>query len=92
MADVITEQVAFKPKLSKSESKYDTTTSAARAIIDAESKRRLEKTARLREARMAVEAQTVAAVPAKKRRAPAKAVKAVKTVKAARPAKAAKTA
>lgn len=89
MADVITEQVAFKPKLSKSESKYDTTTSAARAIIDAESKRRLEKTARLREARMAVEAQTVAAVPAKKRRAP---VKAVKTVKAARPAKAAKTA
>lgn len=69
MADVITEQDAFKPKLSKSESKHDMTTSAARAIIDAESKRRLEKTARLRAARMAVEATVVAEVPAKKRRA-----------------------
>ena len=75
MADVITEQDAFKPKLSKSESKHDLTTSAARAIIDSESKRRLEKTARLRAARMAVEAKTVAVTPVKKRRAPAKAAK-----------------
>ncbi|MCM2503343.1 hypothetical protein NDN16_06580 [Aureimonas altamirensis] len=71
MADVITEQDAFKPKLSKSESKHDMTTSAARAIIDAESKRRFEKTARLRAARMAVEATAVAEAPVKKRRAPA---------------------
>lgn len=75
MADVITEQDAFKPKLSKSESKHDTTTSAARAIIDAESKRRYEKTERLRAARMAVEATAVEEAPVKKRRVAAPKVK-----------------
>lgn len=46
----------FKPKLSQSELKVDTTTRAARAIIDEEANARDLKTERLRAARLAREA------------------------------------
>jgi hypothetical protein len=79
MADIITEAALFKPKPSKSESKADTTTNIARAILDDEATRREVKTAKLRAARLAMEEQQAAEEPVKK---PAKAKKA-----AAAPAK-----
>jgi hypothetical protein len=47
---------AFMPSKSKSETKADVTSQAAKNIIDAEVAKRDAKTARLREARMAREA------------------------------------
>ncbi len=75
MADVITEAALFKPKPSKSESKADTTTSVARAIMDDEVARREAKPAKLRAARLAMEEEQAAEAPVKK---PAKAKKAAK--------------
>jgi len=55
----------FKPKLSGSESKAQTTTNAARAISDKETAAREQKTERLRAARLAKEAE-LGERPAKK--------------------------
>jgi len=55
-------------------SKEDTTTAAARTIIEAERRERADKTARLRKARLAQE--TAQPPPEKRGRAPAKAKKA----------------
>lgn len=57
----ITRETAFKPTLSKGESKADAISKAALAIIDQEVAAREEKTARLREARLAKEAADRAA-------------------------------
>lgn len=69
MSDTITEAARFRPSRSKSESKADTTTAVARAILDDEVSRREAKTAKLRAARLAVEeidaAAAAAAKPAK---------------------------
>ena len=51
-----------KPKLSRMEARGDATTRAARAILDAEAQADKKKTARLRAARLAREAQQSAAV------------------------------
>lgn len=56
MGDPITDLNLFKPKASKAETKADTTTNAARTIIDAEVEKREAKTARLRQARLDREA------------------------------------
>jgi hypothetical protein len=50
----------FKPKPSRTETKADVTTEAARSIIGAEAARREAKTARLREARLEAEAEAAA--------------------------------
>lgn len=60
-------QDPFKPKLTP-ETKHDATNLAARAIIAAEDLQRQEKTARLRMARLQVEAADAAAA---KRKGPA---------------------
>jgi|GEM_PF-6719210 hypothetical protein len=74
---------AFKPNTR--ESKAETTDAAARAIIDAEAARRKAKTARLRDARLAMEAKAAAAAKvAPKVVAKAKLVKAVKAARAAK--------
>ncbi|MFC7051081.1 hypothetical protein ACFQI3_00090 [Hansschlegelia quercus] len=54
----LTKETAFKP-----EAKGDATTRAARAIIDGEIAQRDAKTARLRAARLAKEAEDLAAAP-----------------------------
>lgn len=74
MADIITEAALFKPKPSKSESKADTTTNVARAILDDETARREAKTAKLRAQRLAMEEAQAAEAPVKapKRSAAAK--------------------
>jgi hypothetical protein len=70
MGEMITEQSLFKPKASKAETKADTTTNAARTIIDAEAEKREAKTARLRQARLDQEALAAEqAAPAKPKRA-----------------------
>lgn len=56
MKGVPTEHTLFKPSKSKSETKADVTDNAARAIIDDEVARREAKTAKLRRARLAQEA------------------------------------
>ncbi|TWG65949.1 hypothetical protein L610_001100000350 [Aminobacter sp. J44] len=62
MTQPLTEQTLFKPQPSnKAQTKADMTDSAARAIIGEEARRREEKTARLREARLAREAAAAAA-------------------------------
>ena len=53
---IITQGNLFKPKPSKAESKADITNDTARAIIGAEVERREAKTARLRQARLEMEA------------------------------------
>ena len=74
---------AFKPNTR--ESKAETTDAAARAIIDAEAARRKAKTARLREARLAMEAKAAtAAKVAPKPVTKAKLLKSVKSVRAAK--------
>jgi hypothetical protein len=55
----LTKETAFKP-----EAKGDATTRAARAIIDGEIAQRDAKTARLRAARLAKEAEDIASAPA----------------------------
>ncbi|MEQ1944008.1 hypothetical protein ABMA32_16460 [Mesorhizobium sp. VNQ89] len=58
----------FAPVPSKQDSKANTTTSVARSILDAETKQREAKTARLRELRLKQEAEAppVEVKPAKK--------------------------
>lgn len=56
----------FKPSLSKSETKAEATSRAALAIIDQEVADREAKTARLREARLAKEADERRSTPAAK--------------------------
>ncbi|MBL8577044.1 MAG: hypothetical protein JNK47_07450 [Mesorhizobium sp.] len=59
----------FAPAPSKQDSKANTTTSVARSILDAETKQREAKTARLRELRLKKEAEAAPAAevkPAKK--------------------------
>ena len=69
MDDVITQHSLFRPKRSRSETKADTTDHSARAIIGAEAKRREAKTARLRKARLEIEAMNPPEpAPAKPRR------------------------
>ncbi len=55
----------FKPNLTKTERKAETVSRIARSMIDQEVAKRDAKTARLREARMAMEASAPAA-PARK--------------------------
>lgn len=67
MTQPLTEQTLFKPQPSnKAQTKADMTDSAARAIIGEEARRREEKTARLREARLAREAAEAEAEAAAK--------------------------
>ena len=66
MPGTLTKDTLFKSTRSKSESKAATTTSAARAILDAEVAQREAKTARLREAREAMVAKELAEMPVKK--------------------------
>lgn len=82
MGEMITEQSLFKPKASKAETKADTTTNAARTIIDAEAEKREAKTARLRQARLDQEALAAEqAAPAKPKRAKAAAPRKTKSSK-----------
>jgi hypothetical protein len=53
MKKPITKENLFKPTNSRSESKAETTNNAARAIIEAEARKRREKSERLRAQRMA---------------------------------------
>ncbi len=72
MSRTIVEHSLFKSKSSKAESKADTTSHAARAIIRAEVERRDAKTARLKQARLEREAaQAATETPATPRRAKA---------------------
>ena len=63
MPKTVTKDNLFAPSRSKAETKADITDSAARAIIEAERVRQDAKTARLREARLAMEAEAAAAEP-----------------------------
>lgn len=58
----------FRPKPSRHETKADATTRAAREIIDHETSAREAKTARLRAARLAVQATEKPASPVRKPR------------------------
>lgn len=66
----------FKPVASRIEAKSDATTRAAREIINHEANARIAKTAKLREARLALEAslptEAVDKAPRRKKSAPAK--------------------
>lgn len=66
----VTRETLFKPTPSKGESKADAISKAALAIIDHEVALRDEKTARLRQARLAKEAADRAAEPAIPKRLP----------------------
>ncbi|WP_099864992.1 hypothetical protein [Pararhizobium haloflavum] len=68
MTEETTKDNLFRPSRSKAETKAEITDNAARAAIQAEVDRRESKTARLREARLAIEEQAAAeaaAAPAK---------------------------
>jgi hypothetical protein len=56
----------YAPRPSRQESKADSTTSAARSIIEAEAKARDAKTAKLRALRLAQEAVSEPVAPAKR--------------------------
>ena len=58
----------FKPSASRAEAKNDTTTKIAWSIIEAEVAQREAKTRRLREARLAREAEVVTDAPTPKAR------------------------
>ena len=62
MNKTIETDALFRPLKSKAESKAQTTDSASRAIIEAEASRREAKTAKLRQARLDMEAAEQAAV------------------------------
>jgi hypothetical protein len=64
MSDVIIEQGRVQRKPSRAESKADITNRTARTILGAEAQKREAKTARLREARLAQEAEEQPATPA----------------------------
>jgi hypothetical protein len=59
MSRVITQDNLFRPVRSKAETKAEITDQTARSIVGAEAERRDAKTARLRKARLASEAQAV---------------------------------
>jgi hypothetical protein len=63
----------FKPN--RQESKAQTTDTAARAILETEAAKREAKTARLRAARLAMEAGAAAEKPAPRKKATAKAAR-----------------
>ena len=66
-----TADTVFKPTLSRTESKNDTTTRVARGIVDTEASAMAAKTERLRAARLARDASTEKpAAPAKRKAAP----------------------
>jgi len=71
MSDILTEHNLFKPRQSKAETKADITDRAARTIVGDEAARREAKTARLRQARLEIEAKLAVTAPAKTRRAKA---------------------
>lgn len=78
MPKTIEARGVFAPTPSRQDSKANTTTSVARAILETEVKQREAKTARLRELRLKMEAETQpepvkATKPAKKRAVKAKA-------------------
>lgn len=79
MPKTIEARGVFAPTPSRQDSKANTTTSVARAILETEVKQREAKTARLRELRLKMEAETppepakAAAKPARKRAAKVKA-------------------
>jgi hypothetical protein len=68
MSSVITENNLFRPTRSKAETKAKVTDRAARTIIEAEAERRGVKTARLRQARLEMEAAQAARVTSVKPR------------------------
>lgn len=72
MAKAITKDTLFKPSRSRAETKAEITDNAARAIIDAEAAAREAKSAKLRAARLAREADTAKAPPAKADKKPPK--------------------
>lgn len=74
----------FVQKSNTAESKHQTTTAAARAILDTETRQREAKTARLRELRLLQEAEAVPPAPKKVKAAP-KAKTAPKAKAAAKP-------
>lgn len=57
MNDIINRHNLFRPGKSKADTKADVTDHTARAIVDAEAERREAKTARLRRARLEMEAR-----------------------------------
>ena len=63
----ITKDNLFRPVPSKAEAKSDVTTRTAKAMIEAETASREAKTARLRKARLAMEAEQPAPPPSKPR-------------------------
>ncbi len=63
MTNATTEHNLFRPLPKRAVAKADITTQAARAIIDAEAEHRSAKTARLREARLAVAVSALLAAP-----------------------------
>jgi len=68
MSHVVTQDNLFKPRLSRTEAKADLTTHAARVILDAEAEQRDAKTAKLRQARLQMEAtRTTSKTPVKPR-------------------------
>jgi hypothetical protein len=78
MAKTTEARGVFAPNPSRQDSKANTTSSVARAILETEMKQREAKTARLRALRLKMEAETPpepvkAAKPAKKRAAKAQA-------------------
>lgn len=73
MAKSLEARGIFAPNPSRQDSKANTTTSVARSILEAETKQREAKTARLRELRLKMEAEAPPPPP--------------KATKAARPAK-----
>jgi hypothetical protein len=64
----ITKDNLFKPNPTRGETKHETTDEAARAIIESEAGKRERKTERLREARLAKEAEADAEAKSKARK------------------------
>jgi len=63
MSDISVVETFIKPKRTSPDSKAETTTRVARQMLDAEANRREAKTARLRAARLAMEAKAASEVP-----------------------------
>jgi hypothetical protein len=78
MAKSVEIRGVFGPNPSRQDSKANTTTNVARSILDAETKQREAKTARLRELRLKKEAEAEAAAPPKAAAKPARKKRAVK--------------
>lgn len=63
MNGIVTQHNLFRPAKSKADTKADLTDQTARAIVDAEVDRREAKTARLRQARLEMEAKALEEPP-----------------------------